>query len=575
MSRVAAASVAASGLAAPAARPLPAIPGWAGPVGGHGGLGACIGRLDAAIAAATVLGLPTADAESIRAEAAERLGFPADAYVLALVGGTGVGKSSLLNALAGSSVSQASARRPTTDLPVAWVARSSKPDLAELLDWLDVAPGDVREHDDEVLGSVAIVDLPDLDSIEPDHRERVEAILPQVDAVAWVTDPEKYHDALLHDEFLRRWIPRLDRQIVVLNKVDRLAIDDAERIRHDLERDLAAFKQAGRGQRTKVVLAAARPSDDDAPPDIRELGGWLTEQVEAKQVVRARLGASISTAVLALARAAGIDPAVRAHPILDGTARRGAIDRATGELLRVVDLPNVERRAVAATRARARARGAGPVGWLTSGIYRLSGRQARVADPAAFLIRWRERGSLAPATEAVRGALNEPLRSAEPATRPVLAASVAPAGLEAGLAGAVDRAIALRGREVPTSGVWTLIGLLQTLATLALVFGTIWVILWVFVKFPADSVVVPVLGHLPVPFLFLTGALAAGYLIARLLGLHAGWVGRRWARRLAAEVRTNVEREVEASAFAGLDQLEATRRALWTAARGVGEDCAG
>jgi DNA polymerase III psi subunit len=56
--------------------------------------------------------------------------------------------------------------------------------------------------------------------------------------------------------------------------------------------------------------------------------------------------------------------------------------------------------------------------------------------------------------------------------------------------------------------------------------------------------------------------------------LHAGWIGRRWARSLGREVRANVAQEVETSAFAGLDQLETARRALWTAARGAGEDCA-
>ena len=58
---------------------------------------------------------------------------------------------------------------------------------------------------------------------------------PRVDAVVWVTDPEKYHDAILHDDFLADWLPRLDRQVVVLNKTDRLSPDDAERVRNDLE----------------------------------------------------------------------------------------------------------------------------------------------------------------------------------------------------------------------------------------------------------------------------------------------------------------------------------------------------
>ena len=242
-------------------------------------------------------------------------------------------------------------------------------------------------------------------------------------------------------------------------------------------------------------------------------------------------------------------------------------------MLRVVDLPAAERQAVAATRARARARGAGPLAGITSRIYRWSGRQARVADPGAFLARWRERGSLAPALDVLRGAVEAPLREAPPAVRASLATSMEPRSVGTNLARAVDRAIAARGRDVPTSRVWTVIGLLQTLATLALIFAGVWVVLWVLIKFPVDSVTVPILGQLPIPFIVLVVALLAGYLIARMLGAHAGWLGRRWARVLAKDVRERVGHEVEMSAMAGLDRLEGARRGLWNAARGAGEDC--
>ena len=326
---------------------------------------------------------------------------------------------------------------------------------------------------------------------------------------------------------------------------------------------------AGRGSGSCSRRRAAA-----GPAGVEQLRGWLAAAVEAKRVVRARLATTIAAAVTALATAAGVDPTARARPFVDGAARRETIDRVTGELLGVLDLPAAERQAVAATRARARARGAGPLGAITSRIYRWSGRQARVADPAAFLARWRERRSLAPALEILRTAVAVPLREAPPATRGTIATSVEPTALGTNLGRAVDRAIAARGSEVPSSWIWSLIGLLQTVATLALVFAAVWVVLWVFIKFPVDSVTVPVLGQLPVPFIVLVGALLAGYLIARLLGIHAGWLGRRWARSLAREVRSSVAWEVERSAFAGLDRLEAARRALWTAARGVGEDCA-
>jgi putative protein kinase ArgK-like GTPase of G3E family len=541
----------------------------------------CLERLDRATQAARDLGIPTADADSVRSDAAARLGYPSDAYVLALVGGTGVGKSSLLNALAGTDVSRASARRPTTNRPVAWLPQSSAGDLADLLEWLEIAPGDVHPASDETARSgVAILDLPDLDSTATDHRARVEAILPRVDAVVWVTDPEKYGDAILQDEFLTRWLPRLSRQVVVVNKADRLTPEEAEAVRRDLELDLARLVAAGHGDRhaprARVILASATGGQPGlgGATGIDEVRGWLAEQVETKAVVRARLVASIRDAVLALARAAGIDPDGPARPLLGGDARRRASEEATTALLRIVDLPRLERQAIAATRARARARGAGPLGGLTALVYRWSGRQSQVADPVAFVARWRERGPLGPAVEPIRAAFDEPLRTAPSGTRQLIARSVASDRVERGLAGAVDRAVAMRGQDVPSSRVWPVLGLLQTAATLALVVTAIWVALWVFVKFPVDSIVLPIIGQVPAPFVVLVVVLAAGYVLARLLGLHAGWVGRRWARRLAGDIQSNVEREVANSAFDVVDGIETERRALLAAARGVGEDCA-
>jgi 50S ribosome-binding GTPase len=534
----------------------------------------CLASLDRAIQAARDLGISTADADAIRSDAATRLGFPSDAYVLALVGGTGVGKSSLLNALASAEVSRASVRRPTTNRPVAWLPRSSREDLAGLLDWLEVAPDDIHPAADAEVAGVAILDLPDLDSTAADHRARVEAILPRVDAVVWVTDPEKYGDAVLHDDFLAHWLPRLARQIVVVNKADRLSPDEVEAVRRDLDHDLARLANAADGgaggPRPRVIIASAT----GGAPGIDELRSWLADGAETKAVVRARLVASIRDAVLGLARAAGIEPGGPARPLLAAEARRAAVDGATAALLRIVDLPRLERQAVAATRARARARGAGPLGGLTSFLYRWSGRQSQVADPVAFLARWRDRGSLGSAVEPIRAAFAEPLRTTPPGTRQLLARSAATDGVERGLAGAVDRAVAMRGDEMPSSRVWSVLGLLQTAATLALVVTAIWVALWVFVKFPVDSIVLPVVGRMPAPFIVLVAVLAAGYLLARMLGLHAGWVGRRWARRLAADVRANVDREVANTAFGAMDAIEAERQVLWAAARSIGEDCA-
>ena len=140
----------------------------------------CLATLVEAADAADALGLATETVRAAHADAIRRMGFPGDAYVLAFVGGTGVGKSTLLNALAGETVSPASVRRPTTSQPVAWVPADEREALGPLLEWLGVE--DVREHGANDLGPVAILDLPDMDSVAFEHRARVEAILPRVDA---------------------------------------------------------------------------------------------------------------------------------------------------------------------------------------------------------------------------------------------------------------------------------------------------------------------------------------------------------------------------------------------------------
>ncbi|HEV7809109.1 MAG TPA: GTPase [Candidatus Limnocylindrales bacterium] len=532
----------------------------------------CLAAFDRAIDEAGALGIDTTAAAAVRRGAEERLGFPSSAYVVALVGGTGVGKSSLLNALAGRSVSRASALRPTTAHPVAWIPAEREGELRGLLDWLGVRREDVLPADGAGLANVAILDLPDLDSTEQEHRRRVEAVLPRVDAVIWVTDPEKYADAVLHDEFLATWLPRLDRQVVVINKADRLSRTEVEAVRRDLVRDLGRAR-GGRVAPTVMAtsaVAGAGAAAGDAGGSagngsgIGELREWLAEQVESKSVVRARLLASIRDSAVGLAAAAGIEPAAARSPAghLADDARRQAIDDATAAVLRIVDLQRLEAQAVGATRARARARGAGPLGGLTALIYRWSGREAKVADPVAFLARWRDRGSLDPAVEPIRAASATVLRTAPDSIRRQLASDVAPDAIASDLGRAVDRAVAARGRDVPTSRVWPLLGLLQTLATLALVVTAIWVVLWVLVKFPVDSVAVPIAGRVPAPLVVLVAVLAIGYLLARLLGLHAGWIGRRWAGHLAAGVRDNVRRDVAASAFAPIDRLDERRVAL-------------
>jgi energy-coupling factor transporter ATP-binding protein EcfA2 len=541
--------------------PVPPIPRGVPPR-----LSACIARLDEGIAAARVLGLEPEQAEATRREVAERLGLATDVCVVALIGGTGVGKSTLLNALAGTQVSLASARRPTTGTPVAWIPAAARGELAPLLKWLGV--DEVREHGDAWLPSVAILDLPDLDSIARGHRQQVEELLTRVDAVVWMSDPEKYRDAVLHDDFLRMWLPRLDRQLVVLNKADRLGPSDVEPVRRDLERSLQA-DMPGRSRPVPSVIAIAA-----ANGDVKSVRTWLEEQADAKRVILGRIATSVVSALGDLARGAGVDPDRPSKPILDPGDRTQAIDAASAEVLRLVDLRSAEAQAVAATRAAARPTGAGPVGRIFGWFYRSSGRQARVADPSRFLRAWTDRGSLAPALEALRGVVDRPLRDAPPGIRPAVAASTDSRRLAVRLRGAVDAAIAARGQlEPPTSRLWLAFGVAQTLATGLTVIAAAWLVLLVLLRPPVDVVSLPLLGPIPIPFVLLILGLVASFVVSRGLTLHAGRLGARWAQAVASDLRRGLERAVANEAFSPLDRVDNARRSLWQAARGARDAC--
>ena len=100
--------------------------------------------------------------------------------------------------------------------------------------------------------ATVLLDLPDIDSDEDSHRRIATRLVERVDVLVWVLDPEKYADAVIHDDFIAPMAAHAGVTVVALNQVDRL--DDASRaaVMGDLGRLLAAEadrRLAGGGQR--------------------------------------------------------------------------------------------------------------------------------------------------------------------------------------------------------------------------------------------------------------------------------------------------------------------------------------
>ena len=214
------------------------------------------------------------------------------------------------------------------------------------------------------------------------------------------------------------------------------------------------------------------------------------------------------------------------------------------------------------------------MGGLTSFAYRASGRERRVADPARYLADWRSRGTLVRAAAPVSDVVLEAIAGAPAALRPALGAASDPSLGERRLAGALDRVVAAHPvAAAPTSRLWPLLGLARGVLVMVLVFAVAWLVLWVLARPPVDSLVLPLIGPVPMPVALVLAAILAGFIPARLLGAHAGWLGRRWARSIAADLSAEVAASVGVEAFAVLDRVEASRRAMWVAWRAADGAC--
>lgn len=232
-------------------------------------------------------GVIPADARRELAEivlrARRKFGYVGEVLVVAFAGGTGSGKSSLINAIVGSPVAMIGAVRPTTDNALAVVPQMKSDTYDRLLSELDVTD----RATSTALKSTILVDLPDFDSVVASHRHVAELVLPVVDAVVWVVDPEKYADAIIHEEFLASLVPYEDQFIFVLNQADRLG-ESVGPVVEDLEQLL----ESGGFVEPVVVSTTAHGQ----ATDVTSLVDALSERLDLKRSVASKLAIDLRVA---------------------------------------------------------------------------------------------------------------------------------------------------------------------------------------------------------------------------------------------------------------------------------------
>ncbi len=204
--------------------------------------------------------------------------------LVALVGSTGAGKSTLMNSLVGVQVSNTGTRRPTTNSPVLachpsdarWFAENVfLPTLPRVRQQGLAMPGRdgllVLAENEGMPPGVALLDTPDIDSVVQAHREFAHQFLDASDLWLFMTSASRYADAAVW-ELLQQARERDASLAIVLSRV---RPESARQLSSHFDAMLQANGLTGA---QRFMIAETVLTDGMLPPEIYgPVREWLDE----------------------------------------------------------------------------------------------------------------------------------------------------------------------------------------------------------------------------------------------------------------------------------------------------------
>ena len=145
-------------------------------------------------------------------------------YLVGLIGGKDVGKSALVNALAGRSITPSSAYGPGTEGVIAYAHVSQVEALRELLDREVHGQFRIVTHELPGLRRQVLLDLPDIDSHFASHLQVTRTMLRHMLYPVWIVSVEKYADRQPQQMLQKVAAGNAPNNFVFcLNKIDQLS----------------------------------------------------------------------------------------------------------------------------------------------------------------------------------------------------------------------------------------------------------------------------------------------------------------------------------------------------------------